>query len=114
MDTLTELQELEEIYCEMYKDVHGVKARWYRAESVEQARRDLEALGAELDAVVFEELRAQEQAAERFAKLVVSVYKGDFERAVRHQHEAYNTNGDEGFLEYHMGLPYGFFEKCRI
>ena len=47
---LSELEQLEIIYCDMHKDVYGVKARWYRAESVEQARRDLDLLAQALDA----------------------------------------------------------------
>ena len=45
---MTELEELECLYIEMYKDVHGMKARWYRADSVEQARRDIARLEEEL------------------------------------------------------------------
>ena len=52
---MTELEELESIYCEMHKDAYGVKARWYRAASVEQARKDIESLSQALDQVMAHE-----------------------------------------------------------
>lgn len=110
---VTELEELESIYCEMHKDVYGVKARWYRAESVEQARADIERLGAELEQVQAEEEFAQEQAIARFLELVVEHHKGDFEAAVRGQHDAFGTQGDDEFLEYNLGIPYKWIARHR-
>lgn len=109
---VTELQELEQLYCEMHKDVYGVKARWYKAESVEHARADLERLGQALDLEMAREKEAQQEAIKAFEELAAS-YGGDVETAKRWQHDAYNTQGDDEFLEYHLGLPYGYFKKAK-
>ena len=108
-EELTDLEQLESIYCEMHKDVYGVKARWYKAESVEQARADLDRLGKELEAQMEADKKAQQQAIAAFEELVKSY---GFDNAKRWQHQAYGTDGDDEFLCYHLGLPYGYFKKA--
>lgn len=109
MHEMTLLEELECTYCEMHKDVYGVKARWYRAESVEQARRDIEVLSQELDRVIEADRRAQALAIQAFQEVVDQHCQGDLEAAKRWQHQAYNTDGTDDHLEYCLGLPYGYF-----
>ncbi len=104
----TELQELESIYCEMHKDVYGVKARWYRAESVEQARKDIDRLSEELRVQMEQDKVFQQEAIKAFEELAASC--GGTETAKRWQHQAYGTGGDDEYLEYRMGLPYGYFK----
>ena len=106
--TMTELEELESIYCDMHKDVYGVKARWYRAESVEKAREDLARLEKELEAQMEADKKSQQLAIEAFEELARSY--GGVETAKRWQHQAYNTQGDDEYLCYHLGLPYGYFK----
>ena len=109
MDTpMSVLEDLESTYCEMYKDVYGVKARWYRAESVEQARRDLEVLGAELERQIEQDKKYQQEAVAAFEELVKSC--PDRETAIRWQCQAYNTE-DLEHLEYCLGLPFGYLKK---
>lgn len=117
MSQMTELQELEQIYCELHKDVYGVKARWYRAESVEQARADLDRLEAAGKEVWAEEKRAEERAIQRFEKRVedtISAGAGDRETALRWIHQAEDTNGDDEYLCYSVGLPYGYFKQQAV
>lgn len=106
---MTELEELESIYCEMHKDVYGVKARWYRAESVEQARKDIDFLQKALEAQMEADKKFQQEAIKAFEELAASF--GGIETAKRWQHQAYNTDGTDEHLEYCMGLPYGYFKK---
>ena len=116
MHTQTELQELEGIYCELYKDVHGIKARWYRAESVEQARKDLDALEAEGKLVWAEEEKARGMAATNFETRVKNTIEAgakDRETALRWIHEAEGTNGDDEFLCYQLGLATGISRSRR-
>jgi hypothetical protein len=109
MHQLTELEELESIYCDMHKDVYGVKARWYKAESVEQARADLDRLGKELEAQMEQDKKFQQEAIAAFEELARSY--GGVETAKRWQHQAYGTDGDDEYLAYRLGLPYGYFKK---
>ena len=106
---LTELEDLECTYCEMHKDVYGVKARWYKAESVEQARADIEVLSRALEEQMAHEKKCQQEAIAAFEQLAASY--GGIETAKRWQHQAYGTDGDDEFLCYHLGLPYGYFRK---
>ncbi len=109
----TELQELESIYCDLYKDVHGIKARWYRADSVEQARKDLDALEAEGKLVWAQEEKAREAAAVRFEiRMTETIAAGakDRETAMRWIHDAEGTQGDDEYLCYTLGLKYGYFK----
>ncbi len=69
---LTELEELESIYCDMHKDVYGVKARWYKAESVEQARADLDRLSKELEVQMAHDKECQRLAIQAFEELAAS------------------------------------------
>ncbi len=106
---MTELEDLECVYCELHKDVYGVKARWYRAESVEAAKQDIARLEQELARAMEADRQAQQQAIAAFQELVKSY---GFENAKRWQHQAYNTNGDDEYLCYHLGLPYGYFKQA--
>jgi hypothetical protein len=113
---MTRLESLEQTYCEMHKDVHGVKARWYRAESVEQAEADIARLEAEWEIVAKREREEQSAAAVRFEARVaeyVALGAGDRETALRWIHDAEETNGDPEYLCYVSGLPYGYFAAPR-
>jgi hypothetical protein len=110
MNEMTELEELESIYCDMHKDVYGCKARWYRAESVEKARADIEQLGKALEAQMAQDKIHQNEAVKAFEELAASY--GGIETAKRYQHQAYGTDGDDEFLAYELGLPYGYFKRA--
>lgn len=111
-EEMSELEQLTEIYVDMHKDVYGVKARWYHPETVEQARADLDILQKELDAQMAADKVAQENAIAAFQEVVDQHCGGDFETAKRWQHQAYGTDGDDEYLAYNLGLPYGFFKKA--
>ncbi len=106
---LSEKEQLESIYCDLHKDVYGVKARWYHADTVDQARADLDSLQAQAEEVYARDREAQQQAIKAFEELARSY--GGFETAKRWQHQAYGTEGDDEFLCHHLGLPYGYFKK---
>jgi hypothetical protein len=111
---MTHLEELEQQYCELHKDVHGIKARWYRAESVEQAQADLDRLEAEGKEVWAREAAEQVAAAVRFEKRVaatIALGAGDRATALRWIHEAEQSDGDPEYLCYLCGLKYGYFKQ---
>lgn len=110
MQEMTVLEELESIYCDMHKDVYGVKARWYRAESEEKARADIARLEAALEIQMAQDKVFQQEAIKAFEELAAS-FGHDVDTAKRWQHQAYNTNGDDEYLEYRLGLPYGYFKN---
>lgn len=112
---MTELEELECLYAEMYKDVHGMKARWYRAESVEQARADIARLEEELILAEKARIENEARAVVKFCKRIEDTIKagaGNRETALRWIMEADDARGDWEFLCYLNGLPYGFFKQA--
>ena len=113
-ESLTELQKLEEIYCELYKDVYGVKARWYRADSVEEARNDLDRLSKVLEEEIEREQTAQAKAAATFEQTVQNVIKvgaKDRQTALQWLIDASEANGDWEYFCLLNELPYGYFKK---
>jgi len=111
---MTHLEELEQCYAELYKDVHGIKARWYTAATVEQARADIAQLEAEGKEVWAAEKAAQEKAVEAFEKRVtetIALGARDRETAVQWIHQAEGTQGDGDALCYSLNMPYGYFNK---
>lgn len=109
---MTKLEELECVFCELYKDVYGVRARWYRAESLEQARKDIEQLSEELKRQMAYEKAEHLKAIVSFRQMAAKHCGGNVEDAKRWQHQAYGTNGDDEYLCYQMGLPYGYFKQA--
>jgi len=61
--------------------------------------------------------RAREaRAVENFEQTVASLMATgarDAGMAMRWLHEAHDTNGDDGYLEYCLGLPYGYIARSR-
>jgi len=106
---LTEIEELESIYCDMHKDVYGVKARWIKFATVEEGRKALDDLQVALDAEMEHQRKCQAEAIKAFEELAASY--GGIETAKRWQHQAYGTDGDDEYLAYRLGLPYGYFKK---
>ncbi len=112
---MTELQELEQIYCELHKDVYGVKARWYSASSIEQARKDLDALEATGKAVWAQEKADQILAASIFEARVaeyIAMGAGDRATAIKWIHDAEETAGDDEYLCWTLGLKYGYLKAA--
>jgi hypothetical protein len=109
-EQLSEKEQLESIYCDMHKDVYGAKARWYRAGTVEQARADVARLEAEAEAQHKRDMECQQEAITAFEELAKSY--GGVATAKRWQHQAYGTDGDDEYLCYRLGLPYGYFKKA--
>lgn len=110
---MTELEELESIYCDLHKDVHGVKARWYRAESVEQAQKDIDNLQEAGKLIWAQEKAEQDEAAVRFeARVQETIVAGAKDRAtaLRWIHDAEGTDGDNDYLAWTLGLPYKYFK----
>ena len=114
-----EMSVLEQYACtywDMYKDAHGVRPRgidtstWTEAEfeaefvslakTIDRENKDREA--AEDKAMIAFEMRVQD---------LMSSGAKDYAMAIRWVHEAEGSNGDEEYLCYLVGLPYGYFRK---
>jgi len=101
-------------YWDMYKDAYGVRPRGINTDSWTEA--DFEAAFAILSKVIERESILRKEAEEvamiafemRVQELMSSGAKS-YEMALRWIHEAEGTDGDDEYLCYTVGLPYGYF-----
>lgn len=116
--TWEEMSDLEKAQCtfwDMYKDAHGFRPRHVDTSSWTLEQFDKEF--AELSEVMkandirqgIEEAIAVEKFERRVAELI-SMGAQDYEMALRWIHEAEDTNGDDSYLAWTLGLPYMYFK----
>jgi hypothetical protein len=115
-----EMSTLEQYACQywdMYKDAYGVRPRGIDTTNwtLEEFEAEFEILGQiiELEAGLRRaaEAEAQHDFEMRVQGLLMSGAK-DREMAMRWIHEAEGSNGDDDYLCYLIGLPYGYFRKA--
>jgi hypothetical protein len=114
-----EMSVVEQYACQfwdMYKDANGFRPRHIDTSSWTEA--DFEAEFVSLSKVIERESILREEAEEkatidfemRVQSLMTSGAK-DYEMAIRWVHEAEGSNGDEEYLCFLVGLPYGYFRQ---
>ena len=106
-------------YWDMYKDAYGVRPRGIDTSTWSEA--DFEAEFVSLSKVIEQEnkarLESEERAAHDFEMRVLGLLQSgakDREMALRWVHEAEGSNGDDEYLCYLVGLPYGYFRKETV
>ena len=109
------VEELKDLYCDLHKDVHGVKARWvyggsYTHEELVSMINRLEQEWVEVEAREREQQQAAAVAARRQIQVLMDHGARDEAMAIRWMHDAYGTGGDHKFLDYELGVEYGFIE----
>lgn len=116
-EEMSDLEQAQCIYWDMYKDAYGVRPRGIDTSNwtVEDFQREF----ASLEKAIAEGEKARREdeakAVLRFSKRVQQVIASgaeDYETALRWIHEADGSNGDDEYLCYLNGLPYGFFKKA--
>ena len=120
--TWEEMSTLEQYACQywdMHKDAYGVRPRCIDTSSWTEA--DFEAefviLAQTIDANYKEQLIAEEKATIAFEMRVQDLMTSgakDLAMALRWVHEAEGSNGDEEYLCFLVGLPYGYFRKETV
>ena len=117
-----EMSTLEQYACtywDMYKDAYGVRPRGIDTTDWTEAQFEAEFvyLGKAIEANYKEQLESEAKAIERFEAQVNSFIDSgakDRETAIRWFHEAENTNGDDEYLCYCLGLPYRYLVKETV
>jgi len=115
-DELTQLEQAREIYWDMYKDAYGVRPRGIDTSSwtLEQFEAEFKVLGLAIADSEIERKASEESATVVFEQRVQSLIElgaKDRSTAIRWIHEAEDTNGDDEYLCYTLGLPYQYFRK---
>jgi len=115
-EELTTLEQYSSIYWDMYKDAFGIRPRgidtsaWTEADFLAEFKE----LGEIIDREEKVRNAAQQNAVFSFEKRVNAlILSGARDRAtaMRWIHEAEDTQGDDEYLCYTLGLPYMYFRK---
>lgn len=116
-EEMTELEQAQCTFWDMYKDAHGIRPRHIDTSSWTLAQFDQEF--AELSEVMkandiaqgIDEAIAVEKFERRVAELI-SIGAKNTDMAMRWIHEAEGTDGDNDYLAWTLGLPYQYFRKA--
>ena len=120
--TWEEMSTLEQYACQywdMHKDAYGVRPRGIDTSSWTEA--DFEAefviLAKTIDANYEEQVAAEERAMIAFEMRILSLQMTgatDRDMALRWVHEAEGSDGDDEYLCFLVGLPYGYFRREMV
>lgn len=115
-EELSELEQAQSIYWDMYKDAHGVRPRGVDTSSwtLSDFEAEFVVLGQDIEAGEKVRKAAEANSIFSFEKRVSDLmFSGAKDRAtaMRWIHEAEGTMGDDEYLCYTLGLPYQYFRK---
>ena len=116
-EELTTLEQYSSIYWDMYKDAFGIRPRgidtsvWTEADFLAEFKELSEIIDREEKVRVVTEQNAIFSFEKRVSDLMYSGAK-DRATAMRWIHEAEDTQGDDEYLCYTLGLPYQYFRKA--
>jgi len=115
-EEMTTLEQYSCQYWDMYKDAYGVRPRGI--DTTDWTEADFEAefvsLSKTIDENYKEQLVQEERAKHDFEMRVLSLLQTgakDRAMALRWIHEAEGSDGDDEYLCYLLGLPYGYFRS---
>jgi hypothetical protein len=113
-EELTDLEQAQATYWDMYKDAHGIRPRGIDTSTWTMADfdREFKYLGQVINAEEVIRKQAEEKAVEEFERRVAEMLTlgaRDIDMAMRWIHEAEDTNGDSDYLAWTLGLPYRYF-----
>ena len=118
-EEMTTLEQYACQYWDMHKDAYGVRPRGIDTSSWTEA--DFEREFFQLSVTIAEEDRvrkeAEEKAAHDFEMRILSLQMTgatDRDMALRWVHEAEGSDGDDEYLCFLVGLPYGYFRKETV
>ena len=112
-EEMTELEQAQCIYWDMYKDAHGVRPRgidtrsWTLADFQEQFQYLAQVIDENSQQQERAELAAEEDFELRVQNLRLSGARSR-EQALRWIHEAEGTQGDDEQLCWQLGLRFGY------
>jgi hypothetical protein len=115
-EELSHKEQLECIFWDAYKDAHGFRPRHINVSAMTEAEleAELKILSTEIAVQEQERKEAEEKAAHDFEIRVQNLMMAGAKtrkQALRWIHEAEETQGDDEYLCYTLGLPYGYFKK---
>lgn len=118
-DELSHKEQLAATHYDFYKSVHGIRPRWmnYDGMTEQEIEAEIEQLGREAEIQEREEAIREAKAINDVEHVILNLRMSgarDRDMAIRWLHEAHGTSGDNDYLCYNLGLPYGYFEKDSL
>ena len=115
-EEMSVLEQMQCQYWDMYKDAYGVRPRGIDTTdwTEEDFMAEFETLGHAIEREEAERKEREAEATVKFESRVADLIAsgaGDRATALRWIHEAEGTDGDEEYLCFCVGLPYGYFRK---
>ena len=115
-----EMSELEQAQCmfwDMYKDAYGVRPRGIDTSgwTLADFDREFASLGQVIQADEALRREMEAEATVRVEKAIDTLMRSgarDRATAIRWLHESHDTQGDDEYLCFQLGLPYGYFRKA--
>jgi hypothetical protein len=114
-----EMSDLERASCtfwDMYKDAYGVRPRGIDTSgwTLADFDREFASLGQVIEAEEVQRRDAEAEATVRVEKAIDTLMRSgarDRATAIRWLHESHDTQGDDEYLCFQLGLPYGYFRE---
>jgi hypothetical protein len=112
----TPLEQAAMTYWDMYKDAHNFRPRHIdtSAWTLEQFEEEFKSLADIIDREHALRKEREAAASHEFEMRMLDLLRSgakDRAMALRWVHEAEETNGDDEYLCYTVGLPYGYFRE---
>ncbi len=107
----------ENIVSDLYKEAYGFRPREYFWSEWEEATNDrkqaiwddlLDTADREAEREREMQIEAEHDVEDRIRFMMSTVAGCTRENAIRYLHDAYNTNGDTEYLEFNLGVRYGY------
>ena len=110
----TTVEEYQHDYSDFHKDAYGFRPRGPMPQwTVEQWDEEFQMLRAICERNAAEEAASQAIATTEVEATIARLIEtgaADRAAALRWLHDAHRTGGDNQFLCYELGLPYGYFK----
>ena len=116
-EEMSALEQAQATYWDMHKDAYGFRPRGVDTSSwtLEQFEEEFVILGQAIEREDIARKEAETKAVELFERRVaelISTGARDLDMAMRWIHEAEETNGDNDYLAWTLGLPYQYFRQA--
>jgi hypothetical protein len=116
-EEMSVLEQMQCQYWDMYKDAYGMRPRgidttsWTEAEFLKEFDQLAEVIQREEEQRKINESEAAVRFEEQLSVLM-STGARTREKAIAWVHEAEGSNGDDDYLCFLLGLPYGYFRNA--
>jgi hypothetical protein len=115
-EEMTVLEQMACQYWDMYKDAYGVRPRGIDTTSWTEADflKEFGYLNLVIEREAIQRREAEEKAMHDFEtriQMLLGAGAVNREQALRWIHEAEGSDGDDEYLCYLIGLPYGYFRE---